>query len=211
MTLKQAKKTALALIAEYDKTNPYLTGDDEIQQNLNLILNISYQELSDKKPIRKMILIDRTTKGDLDYSRAYSLPADMKKLDQIVAYDTTTNKSLNPIYEIREGVATTVNQVTTYSDKIYINDLEEGNYYVKYFAYPTQITENTAATFELELDKDVQMLLPFAVAGDILMSDADDTKYIKFANRYKEQLLKFNSEKSTGTIIIDNSDSLINF
>lgn len=208
MTLGQAKKTAYAFMAEYSKDESLYTDDEELQQNINLIANICYHELAGIKPIYKTISLDRSLIGTTEYYRAYDMPNDMKTLDIVLAYDEY-NKPITPDYYIIEGVAETSGATTTYKDKIYINDLSAGTYYIKYYANPTDITESTKDSFELELDKDAQTLLPFAIASDILKSD-DSIDYNNFRKRYEDQLMKLNTKKTTGIITIDTNFNTFN-
>ena len=70
--------------------------------------------------------------------------------------------------------------------KIYIKN-EIGKYVLEYYAYPEVITESTSGDFELEIDQDVQLILPYAVANDILKIDPS-ADYTSFYNEYKRRL-----------------------
>lgn len=206
MTLGDIKATAYALIDEYAPDEPTFTEDEDLSAKMNLIANISCHELSGIKPIKRITAITRTGRGTTDYERGFELPSGIKKIEQIVAYDETTGKPINPIYEIRYGVAKVVGEVTTYVDMIYINDLTDGNFFIKYQKYPTNITKDTLDTLELELDLDAQMVLPFAIASDILKSDVS-ADYSIFQRRYEDQLKKLDVRKSKGMIIVDTTNN----
>lgn len=205
MTLGQVKKTAYALIDEYSSDESTFTEDEDLALKINIIAIICYHELSGIKPIKRMFAIDRDSRGTTDYNRAYDLPINIKKIEQIVAYDETTNEPITARYFLDFGIAETEGEVTTYSDKIYINDLDDGNYFVKYRAYPTEITEATLDAFELELDRDAQILMPFAIASDILKSDVS-SDYATFQRRYEDQLQKLDVRKTTGLIVIGETE-----
>jgi len=205
MTLGQVKKTAYALIDEYSSDESSFTEDEDLASKINIIANVCYHELSGIKPIKRIFEIDRTARGTTDYNRAYDLPINIKKIEQVVARDETTNEPITARYFLDFGVEEVDGEVTTYSDKIYINDLDNGIYSVKYRVYPTDITETTLDTFELELDKDAQMLMPFAIASDILKSDVS-SDYTTFQRRYEDQLQKLDVRKTTGLIVIGETE-----
>ena len=56
---------------------------------------------------------------------------------------------------------------------------------VDYYAYPTEITDDTPDDYEIELSQDAQQVLPYAVVADLLKTDpsADYTAFeVKFNN-----------------------------
>jgi len=169
MTLGESKKITLALIEEYAPENELLTTDEDIAQRINLLYNPVYFEMAQLKKIRKTANISKTI-NENEYYREYSLPYGMYQLESVIALDTVTNKQVTADYYI----------VNT---KIYINDKSNAVYKVMYFAYPTIINEETTDDFELEIDQDVQNLLPYAVASDILKSDPS-ADYSAFESKY---------------------------
>lgn len=169
MTLGENKKIMLSLIEQYAPNNVYLTDDEGIQDRINVLYNAAYFEMARFKKIRKTETVTKTTTTTEHYTE-YSMPSDIYQLEKVMALDTTTHKSVNPEYYL-------------INDKIYINDASDATYKIMYFAYPTPITELTANSFVLELDLDVQGLLPYVVASDILKSD-QSANYSAFENRY---------------------------
>lgn len=186
MTLGENKKICLALIEEYSPTNQYLTDDNDIKIRLNLLYNTSYFEMAGIKKYRKTedIYID---KGTIEQYEEYSLPSDLYQLDNVKALDSN-NIPLSTDYYI-------------IGNDIYIKNNQDATYKLSYFAYPTQITESTPDSFELEIDPDVQNILPYAVASDILKSDPS-ANYIAFEQKYN---LKKNMDTriSMPTITLD--------
>lgn len=169
MTLEENKKIMLGLIEEYSPTSQYLTDDEDIRNRLNLVYAPDYQYLSQIKRIlkTKTITISETTDG----TQESRLPMDMYEFKRLVALDSN-NERITPVYDI-------------IGDKIYIKQ-NEGKYIIEYYAYPTDITEETDGDFVLELDQDAQNALPYVVANDILKVDpsADYTAfYTEFQKR----------------------------
>jgi hypothetical protein len=62
-----------------------------------------------------------------------------------------------------------------------------GEYEVKYFAYPASITAASSDDTELEIDEDVQRLIMYAVAADVLKTDPS-VDYSAFEKKYKDKL-----------------------
>ena len=170
MTLGDNKKIMLGLIEEYSSTNQYLTDDEDIRARLNLVYSPNYQFLSQKKPIikTKTITISNTDDG----TTVSTLPMDLRQLVKVVGLDSN-NRRISPEYDI-------------IGKKIYIKN-NAGTYILEYYAYPTEITLQTNDNFYLEIDKDVQALLPYIVANDILKVDPS-ANYTAFYNEYQSRI-----------------------
>lgn len=170
MTLGDNKKIMLGLIEEFSPTNKYLTDDEDIKNRINLVYSPNYQFLSQKKPIikTKIINITNTNEG----TTISMLPMDLRQLTRVVALDSN-NKRISPEYDI-------------VGKRIYIKN-NEGTYILEYYAYPTEITLETKDDFYLEIDKDVQALLPYLVANDILKVDPS-ANYTAFYNEYQSRV-----------------------
>lgn len=178
MTLIENIKIVLSLIDEYaPKSTNLFTEDEDIQNKIKTLYNQPYQELSQVKKIRKIKNISKTS-GDTEYYREYSLPFDMFQLKSVIVLDTDTNKKISGDFYIIEG-----------AKKIYINDTSDANYKIEYYAYPTTITEETEDDFTLELDQDVQNILPYKVADNLLKSDPS-ADYTAFRQAYEDALNK---------------------
>lgn len=189
MTLGQVKKTALALIEEYAPDNDLLTDDEDIQTRINLLVNSAYQELSQIKKINATHILDRTEKGNSKYYREYDMPEDLYQLKNIIVKDNETNEvlSANLDHYIE-------------NNKIFINDLTEGNYIINYFKYPEEINEETLDDFKLELDQDACNVLPYAVASDILKADISND-YSIFEAKYQSMLRRLDNRKDLSITI----------
>lgn len=189
MTLGQVKKTALALIEEYAPDNDLLTDDEDIQMRINLLVNIAYQELSQIKKINATHMLDRTEKGNKTYYREYAMPNDLYQLKNIIVKDSKTNEILN----------TNLDHYIE-NNKIFINDLVDGNYVINYFKYPKEITEEAEDDLVLELDQDACNVLPYAVASDILKADISND-YSIFEKKYQSMLSRLDNRKDLSITI----------
>lgn len=170
MNLGDNKKIMLGLIEEYSPTNKNLTDDEDIKTRLNLVYAPNYQYLSQIKKIlkTKTVSISESKDGVLQVN----LPMDLYQFKRIIALDSN-NSRISPEYDI-------------IGKKIYIKQ-NEGNYIIEYYAYPTEITLDTEDDFELEIDQDVQAVLPYIVANDILKVDPS-ADYTAFYGEYQKRL-----------------------
>lgn len=181
MTLEENIKIVLSLIDEYaPESTELFTEDEDIQNKIKNLYNQPYQELSQIKKIRKIKNINKITSTEEHYT-AYSLPTDMYQLKAVVALDSKTNKLIDGDFYIIDT-----------EKKIYINDTSEAIYKIEYYAYPSFVNEDTENDFELELDQDVQNILPYKVAGNLLKSDPS-ADYTAFRQAYEEAINKLDT------------------
>lgn len=188
MTLGENKKICLALIEEYVKTNTKLTDDEDIQDRINLLYAPAYQELSQTKKIIKTKTLKEISGTTETGYEEFTLPANMYQLRKVVAWDKDGN-DVTPEYKIL-------------GKKIYISKKSDAQYIIEYYIYPSVIAEDTPDDFMLELDQDVQMILPYQVANDILKVDpsADYTAFLSEYQRKKEAL---DSRREIATISVE--------
>lgn len=191
MTLEENIKIVLSLIDEYapESTNLF-TEDEDIQNKIKTLYNQPYQELSQVKKIKKVKTISKTL-GDTEYYREYSLPFDMFQLKSVIILDADTNKKVSGDFYIIES-----------EKKIYINDTSNANYKVEYYAYPTTITEDTDNDFNLEIDQDVQNILPYKVADNLLKSDPS-ADYTAFRQAYEDAINKLDTRTILPSAVIE--------
>ena len=188
MTLGENKKIALALIEEYVKTNEKLTDDTDIQDRINLLYAPAYQELSQVKKILKTKTIREMPSEEAEGYDEITLPSNLYQLRKVVAWN-----------ENGEDVATDYKEL---GNKLYISRKSMAQYRIEYYAYPTQITENTSDKFMLELDPDVEMILPYQVANDILKVDPS-ADYTAFLAEYQRKIQALDSRRSIATITVE--------
>lgn len=191
MTLEENIKIVLSLIDEYapESTNLF-TEDEDIQNKIKTLYNQPYQELSQVKKIKKVKTISKTL-GDTEYYREYSLPFDMFQLKSVIILDADTNKKVSGDFYIIES-----------EKKIYINDTSNANYKIEYYAYPTTITEDTDNDFNLEIDQDVQNILPYKVADNLLKSDPS-ADYTAFRQAYEDAINKLDTRAILPSAVIE--------
>ena len=177
MTLGENKKIMLGLIEEYSPNNQYLTEDEDIRNRLNLVYATNYQYLSQEKKILKTKTIN--IENDSGNMVENSLPMDLYQFKRLIMLDSNNNRA-TPKYDIKEK-------------KIYIKQ-KKGKYIIEYYAYPTEINLKTEDKFELEIDQDVQAILPYAVANDILKVDPS-ADYIAFYKEYQRRIEKLDTRR----------------
>ena len=175
MTLTEMKKKVLRLIEEINPESELLTGDTDISNKINDVINQIQNELA---RIKKIPATDelRVTKGE-----EYDL------------YDIDKN-----IYQLNivKGVANTIVGNTVIFE-------EDGTAKVYYYKYPKQITFDTAGdTFKFELSTDVLEIMPYGVAGDLLKSDISANYGRVYSDRYESMLQRLDPRYHTGSIFI---------
>lgn len=189
MTLGENKKITLALIEEYSPNNQYLTDDEDIAKRLNLVYATSYQELSQiKKILKSKVLKEMSGEISKGYIE-YSLPSNMYQFKNIIGLDENNNPINVPFRKIGKK-------------KIYISNEIDVNIILEYYAYPTIITEETDNEFMLELDQDVQLILPYAVANDILKTDPS-ADYTAFFTEFQRKIQSLDTSPTATTISIE--------
>lgn len=155
MTLIENIKVFLALVDEYAPDNQFLTEDDDIPSKVRLLYNPAYQELADWKTDSKMKKIEVVASGS-GYTE-YSLP-DCKQIKKIMCVDENNNQISGDYYN-------------TTDTKIMISNSITATYMIEYTPYLEMITESTPDNFDLEISQDLQAILPYIVASDLLKTD----------------------------------------
>ena len=187
MTLGENKKIALALIEEYSPNNPLLTDDEDISTRLNLIYSPNYQKLSQEKKIIKTKILKEITGSTEEGFEEYSLPSNLYQLRKVIALNDK-NIEVEPDYKV-------------IGKKIYLNKEIDAKVILEYFMYPSIITTETDDDFMLELDQDVQMILPYAVANDVLKADPS-SDYKAFQLEYRQRLQDLDTRREIPSIVV---------
>lgn len=188
MTLGENKKIALALIEEYSPNSSNLTDDSDIATRLNLLYSTNYQELAQTKKILKTKVLKDITGNKEEGCEELSLPSDMYQLKRVIALN-----ELNVEIEANYNII---------GKKIYISKESDAKYILEYNAYPSIITEDTKDDFYLEIDQDVQLILPYAVANDILKVDPS-SDYTAFLAEYKRKLEGLDTRREIASIVAE--------
>lgn len=112
------------------------------------------------------------------------------------------------MYQLKRVIALNEKNIEVESDynvigkKIYVSKESNAKYILEYYAYPSVITEETKDDFYLEIDQDVQLILPYAVANDILKVDPS-SDYTAFLAEYKRKLEALDTRKAIPSIIAE--------
>ena len=86
-------------------------------------------------------------------------------------------------------------------NKIYISNEVDAKVVIEYYVYPTVITEETEDDFQLEVDQDAQMIMPYLVANDILKVDPS-SDYTAFQSEYERKLQALDASLEGTTVSI---------
>lgn len=188
MTYGENKKITLALIEEYSQNMNEKTEDEDIALRLPFIYNLAYKELAMiKKIVATKTYSEIPDEQKQDRYTPYNLPSDLYQIKNIVTLDED-NKPINADYY-------------TIQNKIYINDNSNGKTVLEYYKYPQEINEDTTDDFYLEIDEDVQGILPYKVADDILKTDPS-ADYTAFATEYQRKLQILDTRKNIPTVTL---------
>ena len=192
MTYGENKKIALALIEEYSPNLKDKTEDEDIALRIPFIYNLAYKELAlTKKIVGTKVYAEIEDDKKEDNYTAYNLPSDLYQIKNIITLDKN-NKPINSDYY-------------TIQNKIYINDNLEGKTILEYYKYPQEINEETSDDFYLEIDEDVQGILPYKVADDLLKTDPS-ADYTAFATEYQRKLQSLDTRKNIPTVILKENE-----
>lgn len=188
MTYGENKKITLALIEEYSPNMNDKTEDEDIALRLPFLYNLAYKELAmTKKIVATKTYSEITDEQKQDRYTPYNLPSDLYQIKNVVTLDED-NKPINADYYIIQN-------------KIYINDNSNGKTIIEYYKYPQEINEETTDDFYLEIDEDVQGILPYKVADDILKTDPS-ANYTAFATEYQRKLQILDTRKNIPTVTL---------
>ena len=188
MTYGENKKITLALIEEYSPNMNEKTEDEDIALRLPFLYNLAYKELAmTKKIVATKTYSEISDEQKQDRYTPYNLPSDLYQIKNVVTLDED-NKPINADYYIIQN-------------KIYINDNSNGKTVLEYYKYPQEINGDTTDDFYLEIDEDVQGILPYKVADDILKTDPS-ADYTAFATEYQRKLQILDTRKNIPTVTL---------
>ena len=151
MTLGQAKAMAMKLMDEYMVDTPP-TDDEETLAKLNSMFQAAQIFVCTIKPLEKYFIIEHP-QSDTIFNE-YDLPKDFYQA-----------------FLVRDAQGNGYGQVEFHEPKLMITDQTAQTIRVDYYAYPTEITDDTPDDYEFELTQDAQQVLPYAVVSDLLKTD----------------------------------------
>ena len=158
------KKKVLALIEEISPNNENLTDDPDIAAKYEYVLTQIMFELARIKKIPDYVEMD-VEAGDL------------------IRFEDITDETDYEVYQIDQvrGVA-----YERKAQGTVIKILEDGKAEVEYFRYPTRITDKNREKYTFELSEDVQEIMPYGIAADLLKSDVSAEYGKIYAERYEQ-------------------------
>lgn len=171
LNLSELKSKVLIYIDEYS-VDGVKTSDGENADYLlkiNSMANDCQKEIANKIGIEASVVFDLSTySSDTTYLKI-DLPTDFKELMFV-------NLDDEPFFDFR------IQNSKLIIDKTYTGSLE-----VFYDKYPTFIDENTADTYEFEIDQHAQSLIPLYVGG-MVISNENAAQSDKLLNIYYSDL-----------------------
>ena len=182
MTLLEMKKKIIGLIEELNPNSEYLTDDPDIQAKINEVINQVMFELIRMKKIPKYIEME-VNKGDL---------IEFSHLERECGYE---------IYQV--NLLSGVNYVSKANGTVF-KILEDGTAEIDVFVYPERITEKTKdKAYEFELSPDAMEIMPYGVAGHLLMSDVSAEYGKVYTTQYNDMLQRLDPRYQLGSIYIE--------
>jgi hypothetical protein len=176
MTFLENKKIFLSLVDEYAPNKTYFTEDEDIQTKCALLYAPAYQELADYRTRKKLKEIE-VLKGEVTGYEKVKLPQ-CKSIKTIIGMDENNNKTNIDFYILGEY--------------IFISNEKDAKIVIEYVPFLNLINENTEDDFELEIDQDLQLILPYKVASDLFKTDPGEN-YTAFEKEYERRLANINT------------------
>ena len=179
MTYLQNKKIFFSLIDEYAPNSNYFTDDEDARIKCALLYSTAYQEVAEYRTKREI--------------QEYNVAANPDNLGYV-------QKSLPNAYLIHSIMGMDANnnfvpvKYKIFGEFIYISNEKDVKVVVEYEPYLEPITENTPDSYELEIDQDLQMLLPYKVAADLFKTDPGEN-YAAFEKEYQRRLANIRTSK----------------
>lgn len=173
MTYLENKKIFFSLIDEYAPNNQFFTEDEDARTKVALLYAPAYQELADfrtRKKLKEYEVLDG------EGYEPFKLPKG-KQIRTITGMDENNNKTYVDYYTLGEN--------------IYVKR-QKGRVVIEYVPFLQLINEDTDDDFELEIDQDLQAILPYKVASDLFKTDPGED-YTAFEKEYQRRLQMINT------------------
>lgn len=191
MNLKENKIITLGLIEEFSPNSEFLTDDTDIKEKINGVYNACLMNIARNKRIEKTFVFEDKEDSQSDYYQEFDLPSDCYIIRDIIVQDTQTN-----------GIRNMQGDYYRLGKQIYINTKIKGNHILRYYAYPKEIkSDEIDEKYRFDIDRDIQYLLPYAVASDILKMDRS-SDYTAFENKYRTELSSLSVNKEEMQVYI---------
>lgn len=184
MNLGTVRKRCLQRINEYSNNGNLVSEAQNADYTLRMngFINDAQYVISKVRKIAKLFALAEPDEVTELYNK-YNMPTDFMELKRI---------TLNELPFVGKWENKT----------LLVNKNIEGDLVVSYYKYPTEITDTTADTFELELDVDAQTLIPYYVGGYIIFDEREDVG-TQLLNQYEVMLSRLGSTPENGIQRID--------
>ena len=190
MTLKEMKIKTFSLIEEYYPSLAKLAEDEDVLNKINGVVNQIQMDLMQLRKIRATaeIEIDKNDDKEVDLK---SYISDLYRIDKIKVSNTN-------FYEL-------IADTTLILPDDYIGTIK-----VYYFKYPesaklTFASDEASAkydnSFEFEIDDDLQEIMPYGIAADLLKMDMISNYGRYFKEEYESRKSMVDSRRTNGMII----------
>lgn len=178
MTLEEMTKKVLGLIEELNPDSEQLTDDPDIALKKNDVINQVMFELARMKKIPDYVEME-VQEGDL------------------IRFDDIKSISGNSVYQL--SLVRGVDYELKASGTI-IKALGSGTAEIDYYKYPAPITAETDGSYVFELSADALEIMPYGVAGHLLMSDVSANYGQVYLAEYKDMLQRLDPRYAMGFI-----------
>lgn len=178
MKIGDIKTKATQIIREYSN-NGSLIGSGENADyllSMNSFINDAQFEIANKHPIIKKLILGEPDEVT-ELNNKYNMPSNFKGLKNIKVSDYPFED-----YEFEE-------------DTLVIPKCYDGTFNLWYFANPTEITNSTTDNIDLEVSLDLQMTIPYYVAGHVIIDENPSLAQF-FLDEYSTKLRKIKSKNS---------------
>lgn len=182
MTLREVKRTVLALIEELNPDSEYLTDDPDIQAKINDVVNMVQMELS------RMKKIPDVTTEIFEEPETYKLSEKLNNFYQLKLLRFKNTNGETGDFEIVDDI-------------VMFN--ERGIATIFYYRKPVVINSETADDHVMEISDDALGILPYGVAADILKSDVSANYGQTYQQRYETMLQKLDPRYNNGSVVIE--------
>lgn len=181
MKYKEMKMKVLALIEELNRDSENLTDDPDIEAKYMSVTNMVMFEMARFKKIAKYVEMD-VTKGDL---------VTFENIGDAVGYEVYQIETIRGVRNEPKANGTVYKM------------LESGTAEIECFVYPERITEQNSKSYEFELSADVQEIMPYAIAADLLKSDKSAEYGSVYAAEFERKLNRLDTRNQLGSFVID--------
>lgn len=182
MKLTEMRKKYLSLIEELSPDSEQLTEDPDIAAKQNEVVNQRMYEMARMKKIFRYVQLPVTAGQLLDFETiGAAVGSDIYQLERVcgVSYDSKAGGTLLKI-------------------------LEDGTAEIDCAVYPERITDKTNPNaYEFELSADALEVLPYGIAGDLLMADASADNGVVYRQEYERQLSRLDPRSQLPSITLE--------